>query len=65
MKEINFELCDGKFCIICRFNDFDNTWTAVLLNTITFKVSKLFHGNRENLSILVTILFELDKKHLL
>lgn len=62
MKEITFEINDGRFNVICRFDEENGVWSAVLLNTTTFKHSKLISGTIDQLPMLITILFELDKK---
>lgn len=62
MKEIKFELSNGRYTVVCRFSDEGDTWSAILMNMTTFKCSKLIAGTRDQLSILVTILFELDRE---
>jgi len=62
MREIKFELSNGRYTVICRFYEEDNSWSAMLMNMTTFKCSKLIAGTQDQLSMLVTILLELDRE---
>lgn len=62
--EITFEFSNGRILVICRLEE-DTTWSATILNRVSFKSKKLFKGAEDKLSSLISVLIEMDRNCLL
>jgi len=65
MNEISFKLKGGKFLVICRLDNENKKWTAILVNTATYKSKILLKGRESGLKRLIATLIEADNNSLL